>query len=222
MKIDILTLFPDAFNYFNCSLLDKARKSSKLEINIINIRDFAKNKHQQCDDYSFGGGPGMVMMPQPIADALKSIDGYKDALKIYMSPKGKQLKQDMVKELSNVKHMIILCGHYEGVDQRVLDLYFDEEISVGDYVLMGGEVPAMVLVDAVSRYIDNVLGNADSVVDESFSNGLLEYPQYTRPQVFEGVSVPDVLVSGNHQEIAKWRHEKQIEITKKNRPDLLK
>jgi len=222
MRIDILTLFPEMFAPLKTSLLGKAQEKNALKINIIDIRDFSLDKHKKCDDYSFGGGPGMLMTPQPIYDAITSIYGYKKALKIYMSPKGETLNQPMVKALAKEKHIIILCGHYEGIDERIIDLVIDKEISIGDFVLTGGEIPAMALVDSVSRYIDGVLGDIASTEDESFSNGTLEYPQYTRPQTFHGLKVPDVLLSGNHQEVARWRSEQSKQITQKRRPDLIK
>lgn len=203
------------------SILKRATESNKLEINLINIRDYSKDKHKKCDDYTFGGGPGMLMMPQPIYDAMTSIDGFKDARKIYLSPKGRVFKQSIAKEISKYDHLIFLCGHYEGVDQRILDTLIDEEISIGDYVLTGGELPAMVVIDAVSRLVDGVLGSNESSSIESFENGLLEYPQYTKPREFMGMEVPEILISGNHQKINEWRYQKSLEITKKNRPDLL-
>lgn len=222
MRIDILTLFPEMFDSLKASLIGKAQEKNLIEINVINIRDFSLDKHKKTDDYAFGGGAGMLMTPQPIYDAFVSIENYEKAHKIYMSPKGKTLTQAKVKELSNIEHLIILCGHYEGVDQRIIDLLIDEEISIGDYVLTGGELPAMVVVDTVARYLPNVLGNTESTEDESFSNGFLEYPQYTRPAEFMGLKVPDVLISGHHQNIEKWRKEESKKITEKRRPDILK
>lgn len=222
MKISILTLFPEMFMPLKTSLIGKATDKKALDIEIIDIRDFSKDKHKKCDDYPFGGGVGMLMTPQPIYDALTSIEGYKDAKKIYMSPVGETLIQSKVETLSEVDHIIILCGHYEGIDQRIVDLLIDEEISIGDYVLTGGELPAMVLVDSVARYIPGVLGKSESTQDESFAGGMLEYPQYTRPQEFMGLTVPDVLVSGNHEKIAQWKREQSQIITKARRPDLLK
>lgn len=222
MRIDILTLFPEMFSPLETSLIKKATDKRLFSLNIINIRDFSQDKHKKCDDYPFGGGAGLVMTPDPIVRAIKSIYGYKKATKIYMSPKGETLNQNKLISLSKVNHLIILCGHYEGVDQRVLDNYIDEEISLGDFVLTGGEIPAMALVDGVSRYIKGVLHNEESTADESFSGEYLEYPHYTRPQVFEGVSVPEVLVSGDHKKIADWRKEQSLIITKNRRPDLLK
>ena len=220
MKFDILTLFPEMFEPLKYSIINRAAQNDLLEINLINIRDFAQNKHNQVDDTPYGGGSGMVMKADVVARAINSRKS-KDSKVIYMTPKGKLLEQSKVVELSKQKHLIILCGHYEGIDQRVIDTLVDEEISIGDYVLTGGELPSMVLVDSVSRYVDGVLADG-SINEESFSNGLLEYPQYTRPEVFEGLDVPEVLKSGNHQEIAKWRRNMSIIETKKNRPDLLK
>ena len=221
MKIDVLTLFPEMLDALNSSLTGKAREKGLYELNCHNIRDYSADKHKKCDDTPFGGGAGMVMMPQPIHDCISAVDPLHTAKRIYMSPRGKVLTQALVKELSQEKHLLILCGHYEGVDQRVLDMDGDMELSIGDYVLSGGEIPAMVLIDSVLRYVPDVLGNSESTVDESFSQPLLEYPQYTRPQEFLGVSVPEVLVSGNHANIDKWRKEQSLEITRKNRPDLL-
>ncbi len=221
MRIDILTLFPEMLSAMRESIVGRAQKSGKIQINAVNIRDYTEDKHLKCDDYPFGGGAGMVMMAQPIGSAIKALDPEHKARRIYMSPKGQTFRQQKVFELLEYEHLILLCGHYEGVDQRVLDLYIDEEISIGDYVLTGGELPAMVVADCVSRYVDGVLSTS-SLVDESFADNLLEYPQYTRPQVFEGLAVPEVLRSGDHAKIDAWRREKAIEITRKNRPDLLK
>ena len=220
MRIDILTLFPEMFTPLSSSILKRAQDKDLIEINIINFRDFASNKHKQVDDTPFGGGDGMVLMCQPIFDAINSIKTESSKI-IYMSPKGKTLKQSFVKDYLQYEHLIILCGHYEGIDQRIIDYFNIEEISIGDYVLTGGELPSMVFVDCLSRLIPNVLHNEHSSVDESFSDNLLEYPQYTKPADFNGLKVPDVLLSGNHKEIEKYRREKSLEITKKNRPDLL-
>ena len=220
MKFDVLTLFPEMFEILNQSIIGKAIEKDLIDINLINIRDFSKDKHKKVDDTPYGGGAGMVMKPDVVYDAYQSIKD-RNAKVIYMSPQGKPLNQDKVEELSKENHLIILCGHYEGIDQRVLDKIVDEEISIGDYVLTGGEIPAMVLIDSVSRYVEGVL-KEDSIKEESFSNGLLEYPQYTRPEVFEGMKVPEVLLSGHHENIEKWRKEKSLEITKKKRPDILK
>lgn len=203
------------------SILGRAQTSGKLDIEVVNIRDYADNKHFKCDDYPFGGGAGMVMMPQPIGSAISAVDPDHRAHRIYLSPKGETFKQDKVFELLNYEHIVLLCGHYEGVDQRVIDLYIDEEISIGDYVLTGGELPAMVVCDAVSRYVDGVI-STQSLVDETFGENGLEYPQYTRPAVYEGLAVPEVLLSGNHAEIDKWRREQSEKITAERRPDLRK
>ncbi len=221
MKIDILTLFPEMFSALKESILGRAQKNGKIEINVINIRDYTEDKHLKCDDYPFGGGAGMVMMPQPIGSAIEQLDPTHKARRIYMSPKGEVFKQQTVFRLLEFEHLILLCGHYEGVDQRVLDLFIDEEISIGDYVLTGGELPAMVIADCISRYVDGVL-SPSSLVDESFADNLLEYPQYTRPQEYKGIKVPDVLRSGDHAKIDAWRREKALELTKARRPDLLK
>ena len=220
MKFDVLTLFPEMFEILNQSIIGKAIEKDLIDIHLINIRDFSKDKHKKVDDTPYGGGAGMVMKPDVVYDAYQSIKD-RNAKVIYMSPQGKPLNQQKVEELSKENHLIILCGHYEGIDQRVLDKIVDEEISIGDYVLTGGEIPAMVLIDSVSRYVEGVL-KEDSIKEESFSNGLLEYPQYTRPEVFEGMKVPEVLLSGHHENIEKWRKEKSLEITKKKRPDILK
>lgn len=221
MKFDILTLFPEMFDTIKNSIIGKAIEKKLIEINTINIRDFSKDKHKKVDDTPYGGGAGMVMMPDVVYDAYMSIKDKENAKVIYLSPKGNVLNQNKVEALSKEEHIILLCGHYEGIDQRVLDEIVDEEISIGDYVLTGGELPAMVLIDTVSRYVSGVL-NKESVDEESFSNGLLEYPHYTRPEVFLNKKVPEVLLSGHHENIKKWRDEKSLEITKKKRPDLLK
>ena len=219
MKFDVLTLFPEMFEILHQSIIGKAIEKDLIHIQITNIRDFSKDKHKKVDDTPYGGGAGMVMRPDVVYDAYKSVKD-EHAKVIYMSPQGKKLNQKKVEELAKESHLIILCGHYEGIDQRVLDKIVDEEISIGDYVLTGGEIPAMVLIDSVSRYVEGVL-KEDSIKEESFSNGLLEYPQYTRPEVFEGVRVPEVLLSGNHQNIEKWRKENAIKVTSEKRPDLL-
>ena len=221
MQFDVLTLFPEMFSVLDESIIGRAKKNKQIDINLVNIRDFSEDKHNKVDDTPYGGGAGMVMMPDVVYRAYNSLENKENAKVIYMSPQGKKLNQEKVKELSKENHLIILCGHYEGIDQRVLDKIVDEEISIGDYVLTGGELPAMVLIDSVSRYVEGVL-NKESIKEESFEKNLLEYPQYTRPEVFEGEKVPEVLLSGNHKEIDKWRKEKSLEITKKKRPDLLK
>ena len=221
MKIDILTLFPEMFSAMQESILGRAQKDGKIQINVVNLRDYTEDKHLKCDDYPFGGGAGMVMMPQPIGSAIEALDPEHKARRIYMSPNGSVFRQQKVFELLEYEHLILLCGHYEGVDQRAIDLFIDEEISIGDYVLTGGELPAMVGADCVSRYVDGVI-SPSSLVDESFSDNLLEYPQYTRPQEYKGIPVPEILRSGDHGKIDKWRREKALEITKLRRPDLLK
>ena len=221
MRFDILTLFPEMFEPLKQSIIGRAAKKGVIEINVVDIRDYTEDKHRKCDDTPFGGGAGMVMSVQPIASAINAVDPEHKAKRIYTSPRGETLKQKKVVSLAKEERILILCGHYEGVDQRAIDLFIDQEISVGDYVLTGGEIPAMTIVDAVSRYVGGVI-NEDSLCSESFSDGLLEYPQYTRPQEFMGLKVPDVLLSGNPGEIDKWRKERAEEITKKNRPDLKK
>ena len=222
MKFDVLTLFPEMFEALDESIIGRAKEKKLIEINLINIRDFSKDKHKKVDDTPYGGGAGMVMMPDIVYDAYMSIKNRENAKVIYLSPQGNVLNQNKVKELSQENHLILLCGHYEGIDQRVLDEIVDEEISIGDYVLTGGELPAMVLIDSVSRYVKGVL-NDESIEEESFSNSkLLEYPQYTRPEEFMGKKVPEVLISGHHENIRKWRKEKALEVTKNKRPDLLK
>lgn len=220
MIFSILTLFPEMFDSIKYSIIGKAVEKNLIEINTINIRDFSKDKHKKVDDTPYGGGAGMVMKPDVVYDAYSSVKT-DNAKVIYLSPKGKTLNQEKVKELSKENHIILLCGHYEGIDQRVLDEIVDEEISIGDYVLTGGEIPAMVLIDSVSRYVNGVI-TKESVEEESFSNGLLEYPQYTRPEIFLDKKVPEVLLSGHHENIKKWREEESLKITKQNRPDLLK
>ena len=220
MDFDVLTLFPQMFSSLKESIIGRAVKDKIININTVNIRDFSKSKHNKVDDTPYGGGAGMVIMPDVVYRAYNSLENKENAKVIYMSPQGKKLNQKKVLELSKEKHLIILCGHYEGIDQRVLDKIVDEEISIGDYVLTGGELPAMVLIDSVSRYVEGVLSK-DSIKEESFSNNLLEYPQYTRPEIFEGIKVPEILLSGNHKEIEKWRNEKSLETTKNKRPDLL-
>ena len=220
MKFDVLTLFPEMFDSLNQSILGRAIEKDLININLINIRDFSKDKHKKVDDTPYGGGGGMVMMPDVVYDAYSSIQNKENAKVIYLSPKGKVLNQEKVLELSKQEHLILLCGHYEGIDQRVLDEIVDEEISIGDYVLTGGEIPAMVLIDSVSRYIEGVISN-ESTEEESFSNNLLEYPQYTRPEVFNNMQVPEVLKSGHHENIRKWRRAESLKNTYKKRPELL-
>lgn len=220
MKISVLTLFPEVYEVLNSGIIGKALKEKLFSVDVINIRDFSLDKHRHCDDYSFGGGAGMVMCPQPVCDAINNVDKCHNATRIYMSPKGEPLNQDLVVELSKLDNILLLSGSYEGIDERIIEKDIDMEISIGDYVLTSGDLPALVLINAIARYIPNVLGNSETTAEESFSNLLLEYPQYTRPSEYEGMKVPDVLLSGNHGEVDKWRLEQQIEITKKRRPDL--
>ena len=221
MKIDILTLFPEMFEPLKTSILGRALEKEIFELNLINIRDFSKNKHKKVDDYVFGGGDGMLMTPQPLYDAIMSVKT-EDSYVIYLSPKGSVLNQKKVQTIAKEhKHLILVCGHYEGIDERIIQLCIDEQISIGDYVLTGGELPAMVLVDAVLRYVPAVLGNKTSMEDESFTSNLLEHPQYTRPREFMGLRVPDVLINGNHKEIEAWKSGQKILETTKYRPDLL-
>jgi tRNA (guanine37-N1)-methyltransferase len=220
MKWTVLSLFPEMFAPLNASILKRAANSGIIEIEIVNFRKYSTNKHRKTDDYSFSGGAGLVLMCQPIYDCLADIDPQHTAHRIFMTPSAPVLTQNKVMELSKHNHIIILCGHYEGVDQRVIDMCFDEVLSIGDYILTGGEIPAMALLDSVSRHIDGVIAK-ESLTDESFCNGLLEYPQYTRPREFSGVSVPEILLSGDHGKIDKWKYETALKITKKYRPDLL-
>ena len=223
MRFDVLTLFPEMFEPVKTSIIGRATQNNLIELNLINFREFSKDKQRHVDDCPYGGGAGMVLKPEPIYDAYKSIIkdlDYKPKV-VYLSPQGKVFNQEIAKELAKENHLIMLCGHYEGVDQRLIDEIVDEEISIGDYVLTGGELPAMVVIDAVSRNIEGVLNN-ESIKDESFNDGLLEYPQYTRPEEFMGRRVPEVLLSGHHANIEKWRRDQSEEITRRKRPDLLK
>lgn len=221
MKVKILTLFPEMFTPLQESIIGRAVKEGKIEIEIYDIRNYTLDRHKKCDDYPFGGGAGMVMTPQPIVDAILAVDPEHKARRIFTSPKGATFKQSMVKTLIDYGEIVLLCGHYEGVDQRVLDGYIDEEISIGDYVLTGGELPAMVITDCLARYVDGVI-SGESLSQETFVEDLLEYPQYTRPQDFRGMKVPEVLVSGNHQEVDKWRRAESEKLTREKRPDLIK
>ena len=225
MVFDIMTLFPELVDYvLGESIIGRAQKSGAIEVATYNIRDYTMDKHRRVDDTPYGGGKGMLMMAPPIYDCYKSICEKRDNVGskrvIYMSPSGSVLDHDTAKRLSGYDQLIILCGHYEGVDRRVIDEIVDEEISIGDYVLTGGEIPACILVDSVARLVDGVLSDPECYEKESISSGLLEYPQYTRPYDFHGVTVPDVLISGHHENIDRWRLEKAVEATRKNRPDL--
>ena len=223
MKITILTIFPEMFeSVLNSSILGRAREQGLVEVECVDIRPFSDRKHKNTDDYPFGGGAGMVMLAQPIMDAMKHVTGENfSGRRIYMGPRGTTLTTAKARELAKEEHLVLLCGHYEGVDQRALDSCIDEEISIGDYILTGGELAAMVLTDAVSRFIPGVLGSGESAEEESFSDGLLEYPQYTRPRELEGMEVPEVLLSGDHAKIKAWRRQESLRATKKFRPDLL-
>lgn len=224
MRIDIITLFPEMFEpVLNESIIGRAQKSGAIEIVCHRLRDYAFDKHRRVDDTPYGGGMGMLMKAEPIALCFEDICKQTDQKPhfVYMSPQGKTLTQKHLKELSNIENICILCGHYEGVDQRLLDTFIDEEISIGDYVLTGGELPAMVFADALARMVPGVLSNNECFTEESHFNGLLEYPQYTKPSEWRGIEVPEVLLSGHHANIEKWRREKSLEVTKKKRPDLL-
>lgn len=224
MKFDVLTLFPSMFEAVLCdSIIGRAEKNGIIDMNFIQIRDFSTNKHHKTDEAPYSGGGGMLMTPQPIYDAYESVAGdlpYKPHT-IYMSPQGKTFTQQRAKELAQKEHIVILCGHYEGVDQRVLDMIVDEEISIGDFVLTGGEIPAMTVIDAVSRMLPGVLSGEENYTNESHYNGLLEYPQYTRPEEFMGVKIPEILLSGHHKNIEEWKRHKALETTYKKRPELL-
>ena len=223
MKITILTIFPEMFeSVLNSSILGRAREQGLVEVECVDIRPFSDRKHKNTDDYPFGGGAGMVMLAQPIMDAMKHVTGDDfSGRRIYMGPRGTTLTTAKARELAKEEHLVLLCGHDEGVDQRALDACIAEEISIGDYILTGGELSAMVLTDAVSRFIPGVLGSGESAEEESFSDGLLEYPQYTRPRELNGMEVPEVLLSGDHAKIKAWRRQESLRATKKFRPDLL-
>ena len=221
MRIDILTLFPEEFEgVIGSSIIKRAVEGHQVEIYVHDYREYSSKKSKRVDDYSYGGGAGMIIEPQPIVDCLKNIPDYDKALKLITNPIGKTFNQKKAENLAKLDHIIIVCGHYEGIDHRIMD-YVDEPISIGDYILTGGEIPAMVIIDSVIRLLPNVLGNDESSHDESFENNLLEYPQYTRPVEYEGKKVPDVLLSGNHENIRKWRRYMSLKTTYENRPELL-
>lgn len=223
MRFDIITIFPKMFApVLNESMVKRAQEKKKVSIHVHDLRDYTKDKHRKVDDRPFGGGPGMVMTAQPLVDAIKKVKGRRKAKVLLLCPKGKPLTQQKVKKLAQCKNLILVCGHYEGIDERVVSESIDESISIGDYVLTGGEIPAMVLVDCITRLVPGVLGTAKSLDEESFEQGMLEYPHYTRPADFRGKKVPNVLLSGNHFAIKKWRKEQALNRTKKYRPDLLK
>lgn len=222
MRFHVLTLFPDMIrDGFQTSITGRAVEKGLLSVNAVNIRDFSVNKHNRVDDYPYGGGAGMVMQPQPIYDAYQSIPNEKRGRIIYLSPQGKRFTQSIAQQLSKEKNIVFLCGHYEGVDERVLEELHVEELSLGDFVLTGGEIAAVAIIDAIARLVPGVLRKEISFQEESFSEGLLEYPQYTRPPIFMGRKVPEVLLSGHHGNIAKWRKEQSVLRTKQKRPDLL-
>ncbi len=222
MRFDILTLFPDEVDSFlNTSIIGIARANGYIDVRCRNIRDYSKDKHNRVDDYPYGGGKGMLMQPGPVVDCVRDVKKETpSSWCVYLSPKGKKYTQTVAKRLLKKQNLILICGHYEGIDQRALDTVVDEEISVGDFVLSGGELGAMIIVDSVSRMVDGVLADESCYINDSIYNGLLEYPQYTRPPVFEGMEVPPVLLSGNHQKIDEWRAEQSVKITKERRGDL--
>lgn len=222
MKIDYLTLFPEMFDgVLNHSILKRAQDKNIIEVNTVNFRDYAENKHNQVDDYPYGGGQGMVLKPEPVFNAMKDLKHTDKTRVILMCPQGRPFSQAIAEELSEAEHIVFICGHYEGYDERIRENLVTDEISMGDYVLTGGELPAMTMTDAIVRLIPGVLGNEQSHQDDSFSDALLEFPQYTRPREYKGMTVPDVLLSGNHANIEKWRHEQKLIRTLHKRPDLL-
>ena len=219
MKISILTLFPEMFSIFNHSIIGKAQEKGLIEIETLNIRDYTKNKHKKVDDYPYGGGAGMVMAPQPVIDTIRECKKENKGKVVFLGPRGKKFNHDLSKELAKEDELIFLCGHYEGIDERIYE-YIDLEISIGDFILTGGEMAAIPVIDSVLRLKPGVLGKEESFMDESFSNGLLEYTQYTRPEEFEGKRVPEVLLSGHHENIRKWRRLQSLIITRDRRKDL--
>lgn len=221
MRISILTLFPEMFSIFDHSIIGRAREKDLVNLEYYNIRDYSLNKHKKVDDYPYGGGAGMVMTPQPIIDSIKAAKEKNSGKVIFLGPRGKTFNQEMAQELSKEENLIFLCGHYEGIDERAYK-YIDMEVSLGDFVLTGGEMAAIPIIDSVLRLIPGVLGKEESFMDESYSDGLLEYPQYTRPEVYEDERVPEVLLSGHHENIRKWRRKQSLLITKERRKDLYK
>ncbi|WML35110.1 tRNA (guanosine(37)-N1)-methyltransferase TrmD [Clostridium sp. OS1-26] len=221
VKIDILTLFPEMFQVFNHSIIGKAKEKGIVEVNAVNIRDYTTNKHKKVDDYPYGGGAGMVMASQPIVDCIKTVKNSNKGKVIFLGPRGVTFNQNMAKELAKESELIFICGHYEGIDERTYK-YIDMEISLGDFVLTGGEMACIPIVDSICRIIPGVLSSSESYTEESFYSGLLEYPQYTRPECFEEESVPEILLSGHHENIRKWRRLQSLLITKEKRPDLFK
>jgi len=222
MKFDIVTLFPELIEvYANNGIIGRAVENNYFQLKYVNLRDFSENKHKKVDDYPYGGGPGMLIKPEPMFKALDAIKKDNSYI-IYLSPKGNLFTQKKARELSEKEHIILIAGHYEGIDQRIIDKYVDEEISMGDYVLTSGELPVLMIVDAVGRLLPGVLGSDESAIDESHSNNLLEYPQYTRPESYFDMDVPEILLSGHHKKIEEWRRYKAIEITMERRPDMIK
>lgn len=222
MKYNVLTLYPEIIEYYaNVGIIGRAKENNLIDINAVNIRDYSKDKHRRVDDEVYGGGAGMLMKADVVYDCVSAIKQNSNAPVIYFSPTGQTFNSKKAKEYAKLDEVILLCGHYEGIDQRAIDLVVDEQLSIGDYVLTGGHIAAMVFIDTVSRYIQDVLGNNESLSDESFENSLLEYPQYTRPEEFMGLKVPEVLLSGHHKKIEEYKKEKALEITKKMRPDLI-
>lgn len=221
MKISILTLFPEMFSLFDHSIIGKAREKGLIDIEYINMRDFTKSKHKKVDDYPYGGGAGMVMAAQPIVDSIRKVKETNSGKVIFLGPRGKKFTQSMSEELSKEESLVFICGHYEGIDERTYK-HIDMEISLGDFILTGGEMAAIPVVDSILRLVPGVLGKEESFMDESYSNGLLEYPQYTRPEEFEGEKVPSILLSGHHENVRKWRRKQSLLLTKERRPDLYK
>ena len=222
MRFDVLTLFPEMItDYCSQSIIKRAAEAGVISVNTINPRDFTLNKHKKVDDTPYGGGAGMVLMPQPYVDAYESIDRCENSLTVMLSPQGEPLKENLVKEFAKFDQIILLCGHYEGFDERIRDIIKPREISLGDFVLTGGELPALCVIDAVSRKLEGTLGKIESANDDSFSDGMLEYPQYTKPREYRGLKVPEVLLNGNHKEIEEFRQSKRLKRTKERRPDLM-
>jgi len=221
MRFDVLTLFPEIIEgYCGVSIMKRAKESNVYSLNVLNPRDYTQNKHRKVDDTPYGGGAGMVLMPQPYVDAYDSIEKSENSVTVMLSPQGEPLNEELVLDLSKYNQIIMLCGHYEGFDERIREIIKPKEISIGDFVLTGGELPALCLIDAVSRKLEGTLGKIESAEEDSFTNGLLEYPQYTKPRNFRGYEVPEVLLNGNHKDISEFRYEKQLERTRQKRPDL--
>ncbi|MBE6039107.1 MAG: tRNA (guanosine(37)-N1)-methyltransferase TrmD [Anaerofustis stercorihominis] len=223
MIFNVLTLYDELINeYAKTGVIGRAVQDGTLSINAVNIRDYAKNKHKNVDDYPYGGGAGMVMMPQPVCDCVEAVKGDKNTKVVFFTPRGRVFDSSVAKEYAKYDELILLCGHFEGIDERAIKLCVDDEISMGDYIITGGHIAAMCFMDSVSRYVDGVLGNDESSEEESFENGLLEYEQYTRPYEFRGMTVPDVLLSGHHKNISAYKKERSVFVTEKYRPDLIR